>query len=175
VSSGSSDSEKLIPPKKYPNVFTSRGWRVRMWRVRVICIFHCRVQEFIPPCIFKVDVIVVVQSSSYVQLLVTTPWTAACQTYLSFTVSWNLLKDMSVVLMVPSNHPILCCPLLLLLSIFPSIRVFSSESALHIRWPKDWSFSFNISLSSEYSGFISFIIDWFHLLADSQEPSVPLL
>ena len=94
-----------------------------------------------------------------------TPWTAACQASLSFTLSWSLLKLMSIESMTPSNHLILCCLLLLLPSIFPSIRVFSNESALHIRWPKDWSFSFSMSPFSDYSGLISFRIDWFDLLA----------
>ena len=91
------------------------------------------------------------------------PWTAACQAFLSFTISWNLLKLMSIELVMPSYHLILCRPLLLLPSIFPSIRVLSNESALRIRWPKYWSFSFGISLSNEYSGLISFRIDWFDL------------
>ena len=92
-----------------------------------------------------------------------TPWTAACQASLSFTVSLSLLKLMSIESVIPSKHLILCHPLLFLPSIFPSIRVFSNESVLHIRWPKDWSFS--VSPSSEYSGLISFRIDWFDLLA----------
>ena len=83
-------------------------------------------------------------------------WTAACQTSRSFTISWNLLKLMSIELVMPSNHFVLCHPLLLLPSIFPSIRVFSNESALCISWPKYWGFSFSISPSSEYSGLISF-------------------
>ena len=94
-----------------------------------------------------------------------TPWTAARQASLSITNSQSLLKLMSVELVMPSNHLILYCPLLLLPSIFPSIRVFSNESALCIRWPKHWSFSFNISPSNEYSGLISFRIDWLDLLA----------
>ena len=94
-----------------------------------------------------------------------TPWTAAHQSSLSFTISRSLLKLMSIESVMPSNHLILCRPLLLLPSIFPSIRVFSSESALHIRWPKYWSFSFSISPSSEYSGLISFRMDWLDLLA----------
>ena len=81
------------------------------------------------------------------------------------TNSWSLLKLMSIESVMPSNHLILCCPLLLLPSIFPSIRVFSNESVLHIRWPKYWSFSFNISTSNEYSGLISFRMDWLDLLA----------
>ena len=94
-----------------------------------------------------------------------TPWTAACQASLSTTNSRSLLKLMSIDSVIPSNHPILHHPLLLLPSIFPSIRVFSSESARHIRWPKYWSFSFSISPSNEYSGLISFRIAWFDLLA----------
>ena len=99
------------------------------------------------------------------------PWTAAHQSSLSFIISQSLLKFISIELMMPSNHLILCHPLLLLPSIFPSIRVFSNESALLIRWPRYWSFS--ISLSNEYSGLISFRIDWFDLLApeDSKESS----
>ena len=91
--------------------------------------------------------------------------TAAHQASLSLTISRSLLKLMSTELMMPSNHLILCCPLLFLPSIFPSIRDFSSELALHIQWPKYWSFSFSISPSNEYSGLISFRIDWFDLLA----------
>ena len=94
-----------------------------------------------------------------------TPWTVAFQASLSFTISRNLLKLMSIELVMPSNDFILCHPLLILPSIFPSIRVFSSESALHIRWPKYQSFSFSISPFSEYSRSISFRIDWFDLLA----------
>ena len=108
--------------------------------------------------------VVVVQLHSHVRLF-TTPWTAAGQASLSFTISQSLLKLMSIELMMPFNHLILCRPLLLPLSIFPSIRVFSNESALHIRWPKYWNFSFNINPSSEYSGLISFRMDWFDLLA----------
>ena len=93
------------------------------------------------------------------------PWTAAHQSSLSFTVSQSLLKLMPTESMRPSHHFILCCPLLLLPSIFPSIRVFSSELALHIRWPKYWKFSFSISPSNEYSELISFRIDCFDLLA----------
>ena len=94
-----------------------------------------------------------------------TPWTAAHQASLSTDNSRSLLKLMSIELVMPSNHLILCCPLLLLPSIFPSIRVFSNEPGLHIRWPKDWSFSFNISPSNEHSGLISFKMDWLDLLA----------
>ena len=103
-----------------------------------------------------------VQSLSRVRLFVT-PWTAACQASLSITNSWSLLKLMSIKLVIPSNHLILYCPLFLLPSIF--LRVFSNESVLLIRWPKYWSFSFSISSSNEYSGLVSFRIDWFDLLA----------
>ena len=103
-----------------------------------------------------------VQSLSRVQLSAT-PWTAARQTSMSFTISRSLLKLMSVESVIPSNHLILSHPFLLLPSIFPSIRVFSNESALHIRWPKYWSFSLSISLSNEYSGLISFRMDLFIL------------
>ena len=96
-------------------------------------------------------------------LLSVTLWTAACQAYLSFIISRSLLKIMSKSVM-PSNHLLLCYPLLLLPSIFPSIRVFSNELALCIRWPEYWSFSFSISLSNEYSGLISYRINWFDLL-----------
>ena len=105
-----------------------------------------------------------VQSLSHVQLFAT-PWTAARQASLSFTISQSLLKLMSIELVMPFNHLVLWCPLLLLPSIFPSIRVFSNESVLHIRWPKDWSFSFSISPSNEYSGLISFRMDWLDPLA----------
>ena len=94
-----------------------------------------------------------------------TTWTAARRAFLSITNSWSLLKLLSLESVMPSRHLILCHPLLLLHSIFPSIRVFSNESVLHIRWPKYWSFSFSISPSSEYSGLISFRRDWLNLLA----------
>ena len=105
-----------------------------------------------------------VQSLSRVWLFVT-PWTAACQATLSFTISQSLLKLMSIELVMPSNYLILCHPLLLLPSIFPSIRVFPKESFLPIRWPKCRSFSFSINPSNEYSGLISFRMDWVDLLA----------
>ena len=92
-------------------------------------------------------------------------WTPVWQASLSFANSWSLLKLMSIESVMPSNHLILCRPLLFLPSIFLSIRVFSNESALHIRWPKYWSFTFSICLSNEYSGLISFRIDWFDFLA----------
>ena len=113
--------------------------------------------------IFSVVQFSSVQSLSRVQLFAT-PWTAARHSSLSITNSQSLLKLMSIESVMPSNHLILCRPLLLP-SIFPSIRVFSHESALHIRWPKYWSFSFSISSSHEYSGLISFRMDWLDLLA----------
>ena len=94
-----------------------------------------------------------------------TPWTATCQASLSITNSQSLLKLMSIESVMPSNHLILCRPLLLLPSSFPSIRVFSNKSVHHIRWPKYWSFNFSISPSNEYSGLISFRMDWLDLLA----------
>ena len=112
----------------------------------------------------KTENFVFVQLLSHVRLFAT-PWSAEYPASVSFTVSQSLLKLLSVESMMLSNHLILYCPLLLLPSIFPSIRVFSNELALHIRWPKYWSFNFSISPSSEYSEFISFRIDWFDLLA----------
>ena len=105
-----------------------------------------------------------IQSLSHVQLFAT-PWTTACQASLSITNSQSLLKFISIESVMPSNHLIFCHPRLLLPSIFPSIRVFSTESALHIRWPKYCSFSFSISPTNEYSGLISFRMDWLDLLA----------
>ena len=110
------------------------------------------------------QVISSVQSLSCVQLFAT-PWIAARQASLSITNSRSSLRLMSIKSVMPSNHLILCCPLLLLPSIFPSIRVFSNESAVRIRWPKYWSFSFSMSPSNEYSGLISFRMDWLDLLA----------
>ena len=107
-------------------------------------------------------IVVAVQMLSRVWLFAT-PWTTACQASLSFTISQSLLKLMSIELVLPSNH--LCHPLLLLLSIFPRIIVFSNESVLHIRWPNYWSLKFSISPSNEYSGLTSFRIDWLDLLA----------
>ena len=107
-----------------------------------------------------------VQSLSPVQLF-ETPWTAKHRASLSITNSWSLLKLMSITSVMLSNHLILCHPLLLLPSVFPSIRVFSNESTLRIRWPNCWSFSFSISPSNGYSGLISFRIDWLDLLAEA--------
>ena len=119
---------------------------------------HMSVQRPIGECLGPV------QSLSCVRLFAS-PWTEACQASLSFTISVSLLKDMSIESVMPFNHIILCRLLLLLPSIFLSIRVFSSELALRIRWPNYWSFSLNISPPNEYSGLISFRIDWFDLLA----------
>ena len=113
---------------------------------------------------FAIVVQLLSQLLSRIRLLAT-PWTTAHLGPLSFTISRSLLKLMSIESMMPSNHLIFCRPLLLLPSIFPSIRVFSNELALHIRWPKYWNFSVRISPSNEYSGLISFRIDWFDLLA----------
>ena len=115
-------------------------------------------------CSWSFSLVSSVQSLSCVRLFVTS-WTSACQASLSITNSQSLLKLMSIESVMPSNHLILCCPLLLLLSIFPSIRVFSSELILHIRWLKYWSFRFSISPFNEYSGLTSFRMDWFDLLA----------
>ena len=117
-------------------------------------------------------VLVVVQSLSSVRLSVT-PWAAAHQASWSFTISWSPLKLMSIEPLIPSNHLLLCHSLLLLPSIFPSIRVFSSEPALHIRWPKYWSFSFSISSSSGYSGLISFRPGWISLMSKGHSSPAP--
>ena len=110
------------------------------------------------------DQISSIQSFSHAWLFVT-PWTAACQASLSNSNSQSMFKLMFIESVMSSNHLILCCPLLLLPSNFPSIRVFSNESVLHIRWPKYWNFSFSISLSNENTGLISFRMDWLNLLA----------
>ena len=117
-------------------------------------------------CVIDASFLLIVLS--FVQLqsrvwLFATPWTAAHQASLPFTISWRLLKPMSTESVMPSNHLVLCRPLLQL-SVFPNIRVFSSESVLHIRWPKYWSFSFSISPSNAHSGLICFRIDWLYLL-----------
>ena len=101
----------------------------------------------------------------FVVVVLATPRTAAHQALLTFTISWSFLKLLTIELVMPSNHPILCHPLLLPPVIFPSIRVFSSKSTLHMRWPKYWSFSFSISPSNEHPGLISFRMDWLDLLA----------
>ena len=128
-------------------------------------LFYCMQMYFINFCYCIVcQYMKSVQSLSHIQLFVT-PWTAAHQAFLSITNSRSLLKFMSIESVMPSNHLILCCSLLLPPSIFPRIRVFSNESVFHIRWPKYWSFSFSISPINEYSGLISFRMDWFDLLA----------
>ena len=120
---------------------------------------------FIRDCIFVAMPLCQFRSCSVMSDSVTvTPWTAACQASLSLTISWSPLKLMSIESVMPSNSLILCHPFLFLPSIFPSIRVFFSESTLHIRWPKYWSFS--ISPCNKYSGLISFRIDWFDLAVD---------
>ena len=121
---------------------------------------------------FALSFVSIVHTLNHVWLFVN-PWTAAHQASLSITVSQSLLELMSIKSVIPSNHLVLCRPFLLLLSIFPSIRVFSNELVLHIRWPMYWSFSFSISPSNEYLGLISFRIDWFDLCdpTDSQESS----
>ena len=143
--------------------------KVYMW-------FSCYIINYFFTCLISLEfehlecnyhICATVQFSS-VTLVVSdsvTPWTVACQAFLSITSSWSLLKLMSIESVMPSNHLILCHPLLLPPSIFPSIRVFSKKSVLHIRWPKYWSFSFSISPSNEYSGLISFRMDWLDLLA----------
>ena len=120
--------------------------------------------EFLSPGTVIYGIFSSVQSLSHVRLFAT-PWASACQASLSITNSWGLCKLVSIESVMPSNHLIICHPLLLLPSIFPSIRVFSNQSVLCIRWPKYWSFSFSISLSSEYSWLISFRMDWLDLLA----------
>ena len=127
----------------------------------IITLFVCC---FSPPFCLLFNIISSIQSLSHVQLFVI-PWTVACQASLSITNSQRLLKFMSIVLVIPSNHLILYHPLLLSPSIFPSIRVFSNESALHIKWSKYWSFSFTMNPSNEYSGLISFRKEWLGLLA----------
>ena len=125
---------------------------------------HNLVTKPLPPSVDIDTEISSVQSLSHVQLF-EIPWTAARQTSLSISNSWSLLKLLSIESVMSSNHLILCYPLLLLPPIFPSIKVFSDESILHIRWPKYWDFSFSISPSNEYSSLISFRFDWFDLLA----------
>ena len=122
------------------------------------------IEKFVLKCIASdLDYLISVQSLSRVQLFAT-PWTAAHQASLSVTNSCSLPKSMSTESVMPCNHLIICCPLLLLPSIFPSIRVFSNQSVLWIRWPKYWSFSFNINPSNEHPGLISSRMDWLELL-----------
>ena len=135
---------------------------------RIDCLAISQLVDWVPPT--QQQQVIVVQLLS----CVVTPWTAAHQASLSFVITWSSLKLVSTESMMPVNPLILCHLLLLLPSIFSNIRVFPNESSLHIRWPKYWSFSFSISPSNEYSGLISFRIDWFDPLCcprDSQEPS----
>ena len=141
-------------------IFLTQGWNPSLW--------HLLDWQADSLPLSHPDVLYIGQLSSVVHCvrLFATPWTAACQASLSITNSWSLLKLMSIKSVMPSNHFILCHCLFLLPSIFPSLRVFSNESALCIRWPKYWSFSFSISPSNlKYSGLISFRNDWFDLLA----------
>ena len=146
---------KLLHQSPGTEAGTARGMTAFTWRHSPLRPWHQITDLFF---------VVVVQLLSHVWLFVT-PWTAACQASLSFSIYWSLLKLMSIELVTLSNHLILCHPLLLLPSVFPSLRVFSNESALHIKWPKYWSFSVSISPSNKYSELISFRIDWFDLLA----------
>ena len=132
----------------------------KFWGKWIFTCTRIKLNSYLTPYTF----VVVVQSFSHVWLFATL-WTVACQASLSFTISRSMLKLMSIESVIPSNHLILCHPLLHLPSIFPRIRVFSNESAFPIRWPKYWGFRFSISPSSEYSVLISFRIDWFDLLA----------
>ena len=151
---------------KWVVVYSSRGSSWPRDQTHICCLFLYWQEDALPlvppgkPV--RYFVVVVVQLLSHVSFF-QTPWTAACQASLSFTMSQSLLKLMFFESVIPSNHLVLCCALLP--SIFPSIRVFSNELALRIRRPKYWSFSFSISTSNEYSGLISFRIDWFDLLA----------
>ena len=140
------------------------GKKSTLLSVRCFFCFYSSFQRLGKFCYHRKVFPKVVQLLSRLRLFAT-PWTAACQATLSITNSQSLLNLMSIESVMPSNHFILCRRLLLLPSILPSIRVFSNESVLCIRWPKYWSFSFSISLSNEYSGLISFRIDWFDLLA----------
>ena len=146
----------------YPSIFRYSSWHIRKCSVSWTFVFYLvvriRLMHLVLCILFSS-----VQSLSRVRLF-GTPWTTARQASLSITNSWSSPKPMSIELVMPSNHLILCRPFLLLPSIFPSIRVFSNESALYIRWPKYWSFSFNISPSSEHPGLISFRMDWLDLL-----------
>ena len=139
--------------------------RARVHTHTVLCLFPFRH----PQPLMKFESSYLIQFSCSVQLFAT-PRTTAHQASLSITNSWSLLKLTSIAMVMPSNHLILCRPFLLLPSIFPSITVFSNESALHIRWPKYWSFSVNISASNEHSGLISFRMDWLDLLAVQGTP-----
>ena len=148
-------------------VFALGGeYRCSMWLVNFIAPSYPHASKMQPSvaCYTSLSSVQFFQWLSHVRLFVT-PWTAACQASLSITNTQSLLKFMSIESVIPFNRLILCCPLLLLSSIFPSIRAFSNESVLRIRWPKYWSCSFSISPSTEYSRLISFQMDWLDLLA----------
>ena len=149
------NSQFISPP---PHI----SWRPQVYFL-YLKLYFCFVDKFICT-LYKKRFHISVQSLSHVWLFAT-PWTVAHQASLSITNSWSLLKLMSLKSVMPSNHLILCHPLLLLPSISPSIRVFSNKSVLFLKWPKYWSFNFNISPSDEYSGLISFRMDWLDLLA----------
>ena len=140
-----------------PENYSKLDSQLTLTLMRICAVYFCNVR-------FYSSDVVVVQSLSHVWLFVT-PWIVACQAPLSSTISQSLFKFMSIESVMPSNHLILCCPLLLLPSVFPSLRIFSSEFALCIRWPKYWSFSFSIGPSNEFSGLLSYKIEWFNLLA----------
>ena len=154
----------LIPVFLFLNTWCGQGCLSRGFGASALLAFSSVSTSFSPGLLPLHPVVAVVQLLSRVRLLVT-PWTTALQASLSFTVSQSLLKFTSIESVIPSNHLIPCHPLLFLPSIFPSIRVFSNELAHRIRWPKYWSFSFNISPFNEYSGLISFRMDWFDLLS----------
>ena len=158
--------EKILPYiQRLANVFIFLCFKMlKLWIYHISSIIHQPLTIWIWCCHLKQAKSHSVQSLSHVQLSVT-PWTTARQASLSITNSWSLLRLMSIESVMPSNHLILWRPLLLPPSIFPSIKVFSNESVLHIKWPKYWSFSFSISPSNEYSGLISFRMDWLDLLA----------
>ena len=145
------------PPRHWSSCFPTQPFHSLLNLQLTLPVLHLHSPEIQP------STPIVVQSLSRVSLFAT-PWTAAHQASLSIINSWSLLKLMSIELVMPSNHLILCRPILILPLIFPSIRVLSHESALCIRWPEYWSFSFSISPSNEYSGWTSFRMDWFDLL-----------
>ena len=162
-----SSSWRSCPPLKVHSLKSPLscwpGWTVPRAPDPPLCPPRCQLGEEVAEASFSLQLLApkslsAVQSLSHVQLFVS-PWTTVLQASLSIINSWSLLKLMSIESEMPSNHLILYCPLLLLPSIFPSIRVFSNESVLRVRWPKYWSFSFSISTSDEYSGLFSFQID----------------
>ena len=156
--------QALLNPFLLPALNLGKHWFAFCHYILVCFFLEFYMNGVLPHVLFLGLVIFVFWSLSHVQLFAV-PWTAAHQASLSITNSWSLLKLMSIESVMPSNHLILCHPHLLLFSIFPSIRVLSSELALCIRWPEYWSFSFSISPSNEYSGLISFRIDWLDLLS----------